>query len=277
MALGRQGVVPIFGCRDGLPAGRPKGPLGCRGHRRLPPDLVPQHLLLLGLGLLLLRPQVRDGDRRRERHHYLGRYRRRTAVEAHLRGQPRVLGLATGQLLPGCPRPRGRRVPPGRGARPPVGRPVPVPGGRPARCRVGGCRLGDHVDADRQVGRGARPDPSRCSNLRPGCRGLRRRRGRWGARARGGPGHHPNHGPRDRRQLPVRGAHGHLDLVPVRHQHRRRPQPGDQQVGRDRRHPVAQRLPDDLRLLHGPRTHPVLRSRHLRRAPAAVGGQRGGS
>ena len=35
------------------------------------------------------------------------------------------------------------------------------------------------------------------------------------------------HGARDRQDLAARRAAGHLDLVPVRHQHRRRPQPGD--------------------------------------------------
>jgi creatinase len=61
------------------------------------------------------------------------------------------------------------------------------------------------------------------------------------------------------KSFPFRRADGHLDLVPVRHHDRWRPQSGHQQEDRARRYPLAQLLPDDLRLLHRHRAHAVLR------------------
>ena len=68
------------------------------------------------------------------------------------------------------------------------------------------------------------------------------------------------------RSYPRRRAAGHLGVVPVRGQHRRRPQLGDLPQGRTRRHPLAQLLPDDRRLLHSPGAHPVLRAARPRGA-----------
>ena len=65
----------------------------------------------------------------------------------------------------------------------------------------------------------------------------------------------------------------HLGLVPVRHQHRRRPQLGDHPQDPGTRHPVPELLPDDLRLLHRPGADPVLR-RAGRALPGAVEHQR---
>ena len=59
--------------------------------------------------------------------------------------------------------------------------------------------------------------------------------------------------------LARRRASRHVDLVPVRHQHRRRPQPRHVPQADARRHPLAQLLPDGRRLLRRPRTHAVLR------------------
>ena len=63
------------------------------------------------------------------------------------------------------------------------------------------------------------------------------------ARARGGAAFDRHDGARDRQDLAACRADGHLDLVPVRHQHRRRPQPGDQPPDRARRHPELNCFP----------------------------------
>ena len=269
-------MVAVLSDRDGPPSERPPNPPGCRRRRCLPTDVLPQHLLLLRLAVLLLRTQVRHGRGRRGRHHDLGGHRRWPTVASYSRRQRRLLRLAEGQLLPGCSGPDNGRASSRRGVRPPLGRPVPSTRSSPPRRRTSRRRGSDHVDADREVRRGTRPHPSWHPDLRPRCRGLCGCRGRRRVRTRGSPSRHAGHGPRDRLQLRIRRVDGHLDVVPVGQQHRRRPQSGHQQTRRIGRHLVVEHLPDDLRLLHGARTHHVLRPCDIRRTPPAVGGQRRG-
>ena len=137
------------------------------------------------------------------------------------------------------------------------------------------CCGSDDAHAHDQVRRGAGADPRRRGN-----RGHWRGRGsrshcRRRARTRGGAARDPGDGARDCAPLPARRAAGHLDVVSVRHQHRRRPQPGDHAPGCPRRHPEPQLLPDDRRVLPRAGAHPVLRPRPGRGARAVGGELRG--
>ena len=78
------------------------------------------------------------------------------------------------------------------------------------------------------------------------------------------------------RRYPAFRTDGYVDVVPVRHQYRRRAQPGHDAQGAEGRHPEPELLLDDRGLLHGARTHDVLRSL-LRRTSAPVEDQRRGA
>ena len=95
-------------------------------------------------------------------------------------------------------------------------------------------------------------------------------------RVRGRPRRHRGDGPGDRPDLPGLRDPRHLGVVPVGHQHRRRAQLGHHPQAAARRHPVAQLLPDDLRLLHGAGADPVPR-RARRTLARAVEHQRRGA
>ena len=101
------------------------------------------------------------------------------------------------------------------------------PSGRRARRR----RRGLHGAADGQVGGGDRGDPRRRGTADIGGAAVVE------AIGEGVPEHEvalardTGDGARDRQALPPRRADGHLGLVPVGDQHRRRPQPGHQRAG----------------------------------------------
>ena len=101
---------------------------------------------------------------------------------------------------------------------------------------------------------------------RRGLRGGRRGRS---AGVRGGPARDPAMVRGDRPEPPPAvELMDTWDLVPVRRQHRRRPQPRDLAEDRARRHPEPELLSDAGRLLHGAGAHAVrrgvLRRRTLR-------------
>ena len=191
------------------------------------------------------------------------------------RRHPRLHRLACGQLLR-----RGALALPGPGPdrrrdRPPHLRRARQARGGPSRRPLRRCERRDDAHPDDQVPRGAGVDPRRRGHRRPRRRGLRRsdRGERPGARGR--PACDARDVAGDRAPLPGLRAHGHVDVVPVRPQHRRRPQPGDDAPGGARRRPQPQLLPDDLGLLPRSGADPVLRPRAGRGAPPLGGQLRG--
>ena len=268
----RRSLPTFSAARDAAPPRRDPRHHGQGRHRRRALHLLPQHQLLLRLPLLLLRPALRPRRHPRRLDLDLGRHRRRPAGAAHLRRQRHLHRLAEGQLLPRRPHPDRRR----QAARHRV-RPHQHRHAQPAQVRVPGYgvrrhrRAGDAAAHD-QVGRGDRAHHQDDAHRRHRRRRLRRGDEGRHPRARGGAALDRHHGPRDRQDLAARRAARHLDLVPVRPQHRRRAQPGHQPQDREGRHPVAQLLPDGRRLLRRARAHPLRRERD-RRAHPALGDQ----
>ena len=186
------------------------------------------------LPLHLVRAQLlprRDPERR---HHGLGEHRRRHALAAQLRRRTSSTptGGATTTCTPcsRCSSARGCGVA-ASGSRTTTSAPTCGPRS-PTPCRAWSSidvAAADDAAADGQVA----PRRSSSSSTAPGSATSAARpsvaaiaRGRPGVRGR--PRRHPRDGPRDRQDLPARRTAGHLGVVPVRDQHRRRPQLGDQ-------------------------------------------------
>ena len=268
---------------DGAPAHRPAQAHGRRRPRRGAVHQLPQHQLLLGLPVHLVRPQLRPGRHPGRRHDRS----RRTSTPASPGGAASATtsSTPTGSATTTCtPCQQVLRTP--GSARPPRGRGRPhhpdLRGqGRRRRCpgwswstsppptmRQRMIKSAEEIAADqarradrrpRRRGHPSRPSPRACRSTRwrsPARNAMVREIARTlpARRAARTPGCGSSPG------INTDGAHNWATTPP----------------GAARRHPVAQLLPDDRRLLHRAGAHPVLRAA-LPRAPAAVGGQRQGA
>ena len=228
MHNGEKGQGHVQRRGNAAPAGR-AAPLARRNEaRRRAADLLPQHQLFRRFPVLLVRPQIRLRRHACSRGLDFRRHRRRPAVAAHLRRQHHLYRLAQGQLFLRAAARAERRQARRHRVRPHQPRSC-TSSSRDALPGVEFVDIGQATMWMRTIksARRNRAHPRRRARRPTSAATPSATRSARARRARGRARRHAGDGAPYRRNLPACRADGHLGLVPVGDQHRRRAQPGD--------------------------------------------------